>query len=133
MRRYIFTERSGIYIIDLQKTIRLVEEAHDFARRIGARGGACCSSAPRSRREAVSENAGAAGQPYVNHRWLGGLLTNFRTISERIAYLHEPPQPRPARPAAHQGAAAQARRASRSSRSTLAAWPTCAGCPMRSS
>ena len=90
MRRYIFTERSGIYIIDLQKTIRLVEDAHDFARRIGARGGSVLFVGTKKQaREAVSENAAAAGQPYVNHRWLGGLLTNFRTITDRIAYLHE--------------------------------------------
>jgi small subunit ribosomal protein S2 len=90
MRRFIFTERSGIYIIDLQKTIKLVEEAHDFARRIGARGGSVLFVGTKKQaREAVQEYASTASQPYVNHRWLGGLLTNFRTISERIAYLHE--------------------------------------------
>src|SRR5690606_38925726 len=82
MRRFIFTERSGIYIIDLQKTIKLVEEAHEFARRIGARNGTVLFVGTKKQaREAVQEYATAAGQPYVNHRWLGGLLTNFRTIS----------------------------------------------------
>ena len=90
MRRFIFTERSGIYIIDLQKTIRLVEDAHEFAKKIGARNGnVLFVGTKKQAREAVAEQAGGAGQPYVNHRWLGGLLTNFQTISQRIKRLHD--------------------------------------------
>src|SRR6266508_3527873 len=67
MKRFIFGERGGIYIIDLQKTAQSLEEAESFVRNLAERG----------------------GTPYVNHRWLGGLLTNWRTISERIEHLHE--------------------------------------------
>ena len=90
MRRFIFTERSGIYIIDLQKTIRLVEEAHDFARRIGARNGnVLFVGTKKQARDGIKEVAEAAGMPYVNHRWLGGLLTNYQTMSARIRRLHD--------------------------------------------
>ena len=90
MRRYIFAERGGIYIIDLQKTQELLEEAHAFGRNIAERGGTMLFVGTKKQaQDAVSEHAGRVGMPYVNNRWLGGLLTNWRTISDRIAYLHD--------------------------------------------
>jgi small subunit ribosomal protein S2 len=90
MRRYIFGERGGIYIIDLTKTQELLGEAHDFARNVAERGGTILFVGTKKQAQyAVSENASRVGMPYVNHRWLGGLLTNWKTISERIAYLHD--------------------------------------------
>ena len=90
MRRYIFSERGGIYIIDLQKTLELLEEAHDFARNLAERGGTILFVGTKKQaQDAVSEHATRVGMPYVNNRWLGGLLTNWRTISERIGYLHD--------------------------------------------
>ena len=90
MKRFIFAERGGIYIIDLQKTLELLEEAHDFARNIAERGGSVLFVGTKKQaQDAVSEQARRVGMPYVNHRWLGGLLTNWRTISERIERLHE--------------------------------------------
>jgi small subunit ribosomal protein S2 len=90
MRRYIFAERGGIYIIDLTKTLELLEEAHGFARNIAERRGTILFVGTKKQaQDAVQEHAGRVGMPYVNHRWLGGLLTNWRTISERIGYLHD--------------------------------------------
>jgi small subunit ribosomal protein S2 len=90
MRRYIFAERGGIYIIDLQRTQELLEEAHDFARNLTERGGTMLFVGTKKQaQDAVAEHAGRVGMPYVNTRWLGGLLTNWRTISDRIAYLHD--------------------------------------------
>jgi small subunit ribosomal protein S2 len=90
MRRYIFTERGGIYIIDLQQTLALLEQAHAFVRNIAERGGSVLFVGTKKQaQDAVEEQATRAGMPYVNHRWLGGLLTNWRTISERIERLHE--------------------------------------------
>jgi small subunit ribosomal protein S2 len=90
MRRYIFSERGGIYIIDLQMTQELLEEAHDFGRNLAERGGTMLFVGTKKQaQDAVSEHAGRVGMPYVNTRWLGGLLTNWRTISDRIAYLHD--------------------------------------------
>jgi small subunit ribosomal protein S2 len=90
MRRYIFSERGGIYIIDLQKTLELLEEAHAFARNLAERGGTMLFVGTKKQaQDAVQEHAKRVDMPYVNHRWLGGLLTNWRTISERIAYLHD--------------------------------------------
>jgi small subunit ribosomal protein S2 len=90
MRRYIFTERGGIYIIDLQQTLALVEQAHAFVRNIAERGGTVMFVGTKKQcQDAVAEEATRLGMPYVNHRWLGGLLTNWRTISERIERLHE--------------------------------------------
>ena len=90
MRRYIFTERGGIYIIDLQQTLELLEQAHQFARNIAERN---CTvlfvGTKKQAQDAVAEQAERVGMPYVNHRWLGGLLTNWRTISSRIERLHE--------------------------------------------
>jgi small subunit ribosomal protein S2 len=90
MRRYIFAERGGIYIIDLQKTLALLEEAHDFARNIAERRGTMLFVGTKKQaQDAVRDHATRVGMPFVNNRWLGGLLTNWRTISERIAYLHD--------------------------------------------
>jgi small subunit ribosomal protein S2 len=90
MRRFIFTERGGIYIIDLQQTLSLIEEAHAFARNIAERGGSVLFVGTKKQsQDAVAEEAARVGMPYVNHRWLGGLLTNWRTISDRIQRLHE--------------------------------------------
>ena len=90
MRRFIFTERGGIYIIDLQQTLQLLEEAHAFARNIAERGGSVLFVGTKKQSQgAVEEQAKRVNMPYVNHRWLGGLLTNWRTISDRIDRLHE--------------------------------------------
>ena len=90
MRRYIFTERGGIYIIDLQQTLELVEQAASFARNIAERGGSVLFVGTKKQaQDAVYDEATRVGMPYVNHRWLGGLLTNWRTISERLERLHE--------------------------------------------
>ncbi|TML29368.1 MAG: 30S ribosomal protein S2 [Actinobacteria bacterium] len=90
MRRFIFTERGGIYIIDLQQTLQLLEEAHSFARNLAERGGSILFVGTKKQSQtAVEEQAKRVGMPYVNHRWLGGLLTNWRTISDRIDRLHE--------------------------------------------
>ena len=90
MRRFIFTERGGIYIIDLQQTLELLEEAHAFARNIAERNGSVLFVGTKKQaQDAVAEHAGRVGMPYVNNRWLGGLLTNWRTMSDRIERLHE--------------------------------------------
>ena len=90
MRRFIFTERGGIYIIDLQQTLELVQQAHAFARNISERGGSVLFVGTKKLcQDSIEEEAERVGMPYVNHRWLGGLLTNWRTISERIQRLHE--------------------------------------------
>jgi small subunit ribosomal protein S2 len=90
MRRFIFTERGGIYIIDLQQTLALLEEAHAFLRNIASRNGSVLFVGTKKQsQDAIEEQAQRVGMPYVNHRWLGGLLTNWRTISERLERLHE--------------------------------------------
>jgi small subunit ribosomal protein S2 len=90
MRRFIFTERGGIYIIDLQQTLALLEQAHAFVRNISERGGTVMFVGTKKQaQDAVAEHAARVSMPFVNHRWLGGLLTNWRTISERIERLHE--------------------------------------------
>ena len=90
MRRFIFTERGGIYIIDLQQTLDLVEQAHAFVRNVAERGGSVLFVGTKKQcQDAIADEAARVGMPYVNHRWLGGLLTNWRTISERIGRLHE--------------------------------------------
>src|SRR5437588_7387944 len=90
MRRFIFTERGGIYIIDLQQTLGLLEEAHTFARNVAERNGSMLFVGTKKQSQtAVEEQAKRVGMPYVSHRWLGGLLTNWRTISSRIDRLHE--------------------------------------------
>ncbi len=97
MRRFIFAApsgelavRGGIYLIDLQQTQELLQEAHDFVRNIAERNGTVLFVGTKKQsQEAVAEHAKRVGMPFVNNRWLGGLLTNWRTIADRIAYLHD--------------------------------------------
>jgi small subunit ribosomal protein S2 len=90
MKRFIFSERGGIYIIDLRQTLELLEEAHAFARNIAERGGTILFVGTKKQaQDAVAEQAKRVGMPFVNHRWLGGLLTNWQTMSERIERMHE--------------------------------------------
>jgi small subunit ribosomal protein S2 len=88
MRSYIFTERNGIHIIDLQQTIRLLQKAYDLVRDISAEGGSVIFvGTKRQAQENVAAQAMRCGMPYVTERWLGGTLTNFRTIRSRIDYM----------------------------------------------
>jgi small subunit ribosomal protein S2 len=90
MRRFIFGERGGIYIIDLQKTAESLDEAQSFVRNLAERGGTVLFVGTKKQaQDSVEEEAKRTAMPYVNHRWLGGLLTNWRTIAERIEHLHE--------------------------------------------
>jgi small subunit ribosomal protein S2 len=90
MRRFIFGERAGIYIIDLLQTDELLQEAREFASALAHRGGTVLFVGTKKQaRDAIKESAEASGMPYVNHRWLGGLLTNYGTISGRIKRLHD--------------------------------------------
>jgi small subunit ribosomal protein S2 len=90
MRRFIFGERDGNYIIDLIQTQALLEDAREFAAEVSRRGGTVLFVGTKKQaRDTIRENAEAADMPYVNHRWLGGLLTNFQTISLRIKRLHD--------------------------------------------
>jgi small subunit ribosomal protein S2 len=88
MRPYIFTERNGIHIIDLQQTMAKLEEAYGVIRDTVAEGGTVLfASTKRQAQESIASEAERCGMPYVNQRWLGGTLTNFRTIRQRIDYL----------------------------------------------
>jgi len=90
MKRFIFAERGGIYLIDLQQTQQLLDDAYNFARAVSERGGSVLFVGTKKQaQDAVRDQASRVGMPYVNHRWLGGLLTNWRTISDRIQRLHE--------------------------------------------
>ncbi|PZN06554.1 MAG: 30S ribosomal protein S2 [Bacillota bacterium] len=90
MRPYIFMERNGIYIIDLQKTVRLLDEAYNFVRDLAAQGGRILFVGTKKQaRETIAEEARRCGEFYVNERWLGGMLTNFATIRTRIDRLQE--------------------------------------------
>ena len=90
MRRFIYAERGGIYIIDLTQTQELLQEAHDFARNVAERNGTVLFVGTKKQaQDAISREAARSGMPYVNYRWLGGLLTNWRTMSNRIERLHE--------------------------------------------
>ena len=90
MRRFIFTERSGIYIIDLTQTSERLDEAAQFVRNLAERNGTVLFVGTKKQaQDAVENEAKRVGMPYVNHRWLGGLLTNWRTMSDRIERLHE--------------------------------------------
>ncbi|SHI43031.1 30S ribosomal protein S2 [Desulfofundulus thermosubterraneus] len=90
MAPYIFTDRNGIYIIDLQKTVRKIEEAYNFVRNLAAEGGTILFVGTKKQaQESVKEEAERCGMFYVNQRWLGGMLTNFQTIRRRIERLHE--------------------------------------------
>jgi small subunit ribosomal protein S2 len=90
MRRFIFGERGGIYIIDLQQTSDLLDEAAQYLQNIGERNGSVLFVGTKKQcQDAIETHASRVGMPYVNHRWLGGLLTNYRTIQDRITALHE--------------------------------------------
>ena len=90
MRRFIFAERAGIYIIDLTQTAERLDEAQQFVRNVAERGGTVLFVGTKKQaQDAVESEAKRVGMPYVNHRWLGGLLTNWRTMSDRIDRLHE--------------------------------------------
>ncbi|HZW84061.1 MAG TPA: 30S ribosomal protein S2 [Candidatus Deferrimicrobium sp.] len=90
MARYIFTERNGIYIIDLQKTVKKVEEAYNYVRDMAANGGTILFVGTKKQaQESVKEEALRCGMYFVNERWLGGMLTNFQTIQKRIDRLRQ--------------------------------------------
>ena len=90
MAKYIFTERNGIYIIDLQKTVKMLDTAYDFIRDVSAEGGEILFVGTKKQaQEAIKEEAERCGMHYVNARWLGGMLTNYRTIKTRIARLEQ--------------------------------------------
>ena len=90
MAKYIFTERNGIYIIDLQKTVKKLDEAYNFVRDVAAEGGSILFVGTKKQaQESIREEATRCGMHYVNARWLGGMLTNFRTIRRRIDRLNQ--------------------------------------------
>ena len=90
MNKYIFTERNGIYIIELQQTVKKVGEAYDFIKGIAEEGGQVLFVGTKKQaQEAIKEEAERAGQLYVNERWLGGILTNYNTIKGRIKRIDE--------------------------------------------
>jgi len=90
MKPYIFTERNGIYILDLQQSLSLIEKAYDYVRDLAAKGGVILFVGTKKQaQEAIAEEAKRVQMPYVNYRWLGGMLTNFTTIKKRIDYLKE--------------------------------------------
>lgn len=90
MKPYIFTERNGIYIIDLQKTVKGLEKAYDFVREVSKSGGTLLFvGTKRQAQDPIREEALKAGQYYINQRWLGGLLTNFATIRRRVTRMGE--------------------------------------------
>ena len=125
MRRYIYGERDGIHIIDLLQTDDLLTQATHFASETARKGGVILFVGTKKQaRDSVKEWAEKCGMPYVNRRWLGGLLTNFNTIKQRIKRLHELHRAaggRPARAAADQGAHGRCRPSWRSSSTTSAA------------
>jgi small subunit ribosomal protein S2 len=90
MRRFIFAERGGIYIIDLTQTAERLDEAQQFLRNVAERGGTVLFVGTKKQaQDAVEQESKRVDMPYVNHRWLGGLLTNWRTMADRIDRLHE--------------------------------------------
>jgi len=90
MKPYIFTERNNIYIIDLQRTVKLVEVAYDFIREISSNGGnVLFVGTKKQAQEAIKNEAGRCSMFYINYRWLGGILTNFNTIRKRVKRLYE--------------------------------------------
>ena len=90
MHRYLYGERSGIYIIDLEKSLSGLEETYEFVRNLGRRRGIVLFVGTKKQaQEVVQEQSGRVGMPYVNHRWLGGMLTNFTTVSKRLLRLRE--------------------------------------------
>ena len=90
MEPYILTERNGIYIIDLQQSLKDIDSAYDFVKETVTRGGSILFVGTKKQaQEPVAEQAARVGMPYVNHRWLGGMLTNFQTVSKRLSRLKE--------------------------------------------
>jgi small subunit ribosomal protein S2 len=90
MKRYIFTERNGIYIIDLQQSLLFIDNAYDFVKETVAHGGSILFVGTKKQaQEPIAEQASRVGMPYVNHRWLGGMLTNFQTVHKRLQRLKE--------------------------------------------
>jgi small subunit ribosomal protein S2 len=90
MRRFILTDRSGIYIIDLQKSLAQIDKAYEFVRDTVAHGGSILFVGTKKQaQESIAEQALRVGQPYINQRWLGGLLTNFQTVQKRLTRLKE--------------------------------------------
>ncbi|PIF04948.1 MAG: 30S ribosomal protein S2 [Propionibacterium sp.] len=90
MKRFIFTERNGIYIIDLQQSLSYIDTAYNFVKGVVAKGGQVLFVGTKKQaQEAISEQATRVGMPYVNQRWLGGMLTNFHTVGKRISRLKE--------------------------------------------
>jgi len=90
MRRFILTDRSGIYIIDLQQSLALIDKAYDFVKETVAHGGSILFVGTKKQaQESIETEALRVGQPYINQRWLGGLLTNFQTIQKRLSRLKE--------------------------------------------
>ncbi|MDR1978898.1 MAG: 30S ribosomal protein S2 [Synergistaceae bacterium] len=90
MKPYIFTERNGVYIIDLQKTVRGLDKAYDFIREVSTRGGTVLFvGTKRQAQDTIREEALRCGQHYINQRWLGGLMTNFPTIRKRVQRMTE--------------------------------------------
>jgi small subunit ribosomal protein S2 len=90
MKRFIFTERNGIYIIDLQQSLSYIDRAYEFIKATVAHGGTVLFVGTKKQaQEAIAEQATRVGQPYVNQRWLGGMLTNFQTVSKRIQRMKE--------------------------------------------
>jgi len=90
MKRFIFTERNGIYIIDLRQTLDYINKAYDYVKHTVAEGGTILFVGTKKQaQEAVAEQASRVGMPYVNHRWLGGMLTNFQTVHKRLVRMKE--------------------------------------------
>ncbi|RAV31577.1 30S ribosomal protein S2 [Corynebacterium heidelbergense] len=90
MKRFIFTDRNGIYIIDLQQTLTYIDEAYEFVKETVAHGGNILFVGTKKQaQEAIANEAERVGMPYVNHRWLGGMLTNFQTVAKRLNRLKE--------------------------------------------
>ncbi|GAA1729396.1 MULTISPECIES: 30S ribosomal protein S2 [Dietzia] len=90
MRRFIFTDRNGIYIIDLQQTLTYIDQAYEFVKESVAHGGTVLFVGTKKQaQEAIAEEAAKVGMPYVNQRWLGGMLTNFQTVHQRLVRLKE--------------------------------------------
>ena len=89
MKRFIMTERNGIYIIDLQQSLTYINNAYDFVKETVSHGGTILFVGTKQAQEPIAEQATRVGMPYVNHRWLGGMLTNFQTISKRLTRLKE--------------------------------------------
>jgi len=90
VKRFILTERSGIHVIDLQQSLEYIDRAYDFVKDLVAHGGTVLFVGTKKQaQEAISEQATRVGQPYVNERWLGGLLTNFQTVTKRLGRMKE--------------------------------------------